>query len=202
VTEQPDSTSTARPIEMAPGLRGRLLPRPQNYPAVAAWVVPQAVERYLLPGDELRFTIRQHPVLFAPPVATAAGVLLGTAADSMTGGINPALMLILWLITTFLAAWACWVIVRWLGQYVVVTTKNVTLIAGATTRTVTILPMSDLAGMTLERSAGGRLMGYGALRFGGDSSGQLLISFVPYPEQLYLEIRRLARAADEQHEEG
>jgi hypothetical protein len=199
VTEQPEHTSTARPIEVNRGLRGRLLPRPQNYPAVTARTIPVSVSRYLLPEDELQITIRQHPVLFAPPVATAAGVLLGTAADTMTGGISPALLLILWLITAFLAAWACWVIARWLGQYVVVTTKNITLIAGAATRTVTILPMSDLAGMTLERSPGGRLMGYGALRFGGDSSGQLLINYVPYPEQLYLEIRQLARAAEEQH---
>jgi Bacterial PH domain len=76
----------------------------------------------------------------------------------------------------------------------VIADKTVILNAGAVTRTTTAFPLVNLTGMTLERTATGRLTGFGAFRLGANSPVQLVIDYVPYPEQLYLQIRERIRA--------
>jgi hypothetical protein len=159
--------------------------------------VPLAAARYLLPDENAATFVRQHPAIMAPSAAAAVGVFAAATFATVTSGRDRALVVVVWLVFLFMAARFWFVVFNWLSQYIVITERTFVLIAGITTRTVTALPMTSLSGMTLERSSRGRLIGFGAFRLGSDGPGQLIIDYVPYPEQLYLEIRNIIRAAED-----
>jgi hypothetical protein len=67
------------------------------------------------------------------------------------------------------------------------------LIHGLPSRTVAAMPMDKVTGLTLQRTVLGRLLGYGTLIVSSDSRHQPFrkVRYLPYPEQLYLEISAL-----------
>lgn len=164
---------------------------------------PPAVARYLLVDEGQRGLtfIRQHPAVMAPALASVLGALLATVIATATSN-DPAFSLVLWIIFVFLLMRSLLVILRWADQYIVIADQNVILTTGFMTRRTTALPLVNLSGMTLERTATGRLTGFGAFRLGADSPVQLVIDYVPYPEQLYLEIRDLIRAEQDKAAKG
>jgi hypothetical protein len=133
----------------------------------------------------------------APSAASALGVFVAATFATLTSGRDRAVVVVVWLVFIFMAARFAFVVFNWLMQYIVITERTFVLTAGITTRTVTALPLTSLSGMTLERSGRGRLIGFGTFRLGSDGPGQLIIDYVPYPEQLYLEIRNLIRAEED-----
>lgn len=152
--------------------------------------------RYLL-HEELKaehVSFRQHPAVMIPALTSALGVLLGAAFATVTGLHDSALIFVVWIISVFMLLRSLLVIMRWHVQYIVITEKTFILTAGIMTRTVTAIPLVNLSGMTLEMTPTGRLMGYAAFRLGADSPVQLVIDYVPYPEQLYRKIRDTIRA--------
>lgn len=170
-------------------------------PGAGAGVVPAAVNRYLLPGEGWRngvTTVRQHPVMLAPASASVVGVLLAGIIAGRTSHGNPALILVVWIIFAFLLLRLVMVVTNWSAQYIAITETTFLLTSGLMTRTIISIPLTDLSGMTLERSTAGRLMGYGAFRIGSDSLGQLIINYVPYPEGLYLNIKNLIHTTEEE----
>ena len=48
--------------------------------------------------------------------------------------------------------------------------------------------LAALQNLVFSRSTGGRLLGYGACTFEADGQAGAVIDYIPYPEQLYLEI--------------
>ena len=64
------------------------------------------------------------------------------------------------------------------------------LATGVFTRSVNMMPLTKVTDMRFERSAAGRLLGYG--KFIVESAGQdqalRSVDHLPYPEQLYLEV--------------
>jgi hypothetical protein len=58
---------------------------------------------------------------------------------------------------------------------------------------VLMMPLKKVTDMSFERSALGRLLGYGKfiLESAGQDQALTSVDHVPYPEQLYLEICRL-----------
>ena len=146
--------------------------------------------------------LHQHPAIMTPALTSVAGVFLGAVIASVTGRHDSALVLVVWIIFAFMLMRALLVILRWSGQYIVITEKTFILTAGIMTRTVTAIPLVNLSGMTLERTPTGRLMGYAAFRLGADSPVQLVIDYVPYPEQLYRDIRSMIRAEQDKAASG
>ena len=71
-----------------------------------------------------------------------------------------------------------------------VTDKRMVVIGGLASRTVAAIPWEKVTGLTLQRTALGRLLGYGTLIVDSPGRRQAFrkIRYVPYPEQLYLEI--------------
>jgi hypothetical protein len=69
------------------------------------------------------------------------------------------------------------------------TRDRIILIKGGIRSDVSTLPLSAAALLRLRRSAPGKLLGYGQLILQGTGGwGRLRVSFLPYPEQLYLEL--------------
>jgi hypothetical protein len=150
---------------------------------------PVVVLKYLLPNESKVVLVRQHPALLAPAFIAASGGLLIAAA---VGGFphKPYLALItVWLCVAFLILRFCFVVLNWWVQYIVVTGERFMLFSGYLNPRVTTIDLPELRDLTFERSYGGRMLGYGALTIESGGRSQTLIDYVPYPEQIYLEIR-------------
>jgi membrane protein YdbS with pleckstrin-like domain len=173
-------------------------------PVLRAGELPPAANRFLL--DEERdgehTFVHQHPAMVIPALTSVLGVLLGATIASVTARQGSAAVVIVWLVFSFMVVRSVVVILRWSQQYIVITAKTFILTSGILTRTVTAIPLVNLSGMTLERSPTGRLMGYAAFRLGADSPVQLVIDYVPYPEQLYLQIRSMIRTEQDKSPSG
>jgi uncharacterized membrane protein YdbT with pleckstrin-like domain len=67
------------------------------------------------------------------------------------------------------------------------------LIHGLLSRTAAAMPMDKVTGLTLQRTVLGRLLGYGTLIVASPGRRQAFrkVRYLPYPEQLYLEISGL-----------
>jgi hypothetical protein len=64
------------------------------------------------------------------------------------------------------------------------------LVSGFVVRKVAMMPLTRVTDMSFRRSALGRLLGYGEfiIESAGQEQALRTINFLPYPEQLYLEV--------------
>jgi hypothetical protein len=78
----------------------------------------------------------------------------------------------------------------WPVTYLAVTDKRILVIGGLASRTAAAMSLDKATGLTLQRTALGRLLGYGTLIVASPSRRQAVVKvrYLPYPEQLYLEI--------------
>jgi hypothetical protein len=67
------------------------------------------------------------------------------------------------------------------------------VIGGLASRTAAAMSLDKVTGLTLQRTVLGRLLGYGTLivALHGRRQASSKVRYVPYPEQLYLEISAL-----------
>jgi hypothetical protein len=74
--------------------------------------------------------------------------------------------------------------------YFTVTDKRMILVSGLVVRKVAMMPLAKVTDMSFQRSAMGRVFGYGEFVVESAEQGQALrsVNFLPYPEQLYLEV--------------
>jgi membrane protein YdbS with pleckstrin-like domain len=153
--------------------------------------VPASVYKHLLPHERQVITVRFHPAVLIGPVAivlaglAVAGLLSTTVARH--NGLAILVIWLLWLVLVLRLLYKVWV---WLEDYFVVTSKRILLATGVFTRRVNMMPLSKVTDMRFERSAMGRVLGYG--KFIVESAGQdqalRMVDHLPYPEQLYLEV--------------
>jgi membrane protein YdbS with pleckstrin-like domain len=152
--------------------------------------------RYLLPDEQQVITVRQHPAKLLPGLTAAAGgVMAATAAGLISQGV-PSATVVVWLLAGFLLLRALWHVISWAVQFIVVTEKRLILNSGLTGRKVTVIPLGALQDLAFTRSPGGRLLGYGAFTFGAEGQAMAVLDYIPYPEQLYLEIYGLLYPAE------
>ena len=125
------------------------------------------------------------------PVAEVLGglALAGLLSATLARHSGMAMLVIwgLWLLLVFRLLFKVW---EWLEDYFVVTSKRMLLAQGVFSRRVDMLPLSKVTDMRFERSATGRVLGFG--KFVVESAGQdqalREVDHLPYPEQLYLEV--------------
>jgi membrane protein YdbS with pleckstrin-like domain len=154
--------------------------------------VPASVNRYLLPHERQVISVHEHPAVLIGPIAL---VLLGLAIagflsnSSLTNG-NLDVILIIWGLWVVLLAWLGVKIWDWAVNYFVVTSQRLLLAQGVIVRRVGMLPLSKVTDMSFQRSAIGRILGYGEFIVESAGLDQALrnVKFIPYPEQLYLEV--------------
>jgi hypothetical protein len=149
---------------------------------------PTRVYKHLLPHEEHVVTIRRHPVVLAPWAAAAAGgLLIAISLAAMPRASQPE-QTAAWLLTGFLLIEFLLAAARWQAWYLVVTTQRMLICSGVSSEKAAMWPLTALTGMTYERSSGQLLSGligdYGRLII----QGRTFLDYLPYPEQLYLEI--------------
>jgi hypothetical protein len=148
--------------------------------------LPASVNRLLLPHERSVLTVRMHPAALAGPLILACGGL--AAARNLTSrSTRPD---IIWgaclvLPLHFLRRLAAWPV-----TYLAVTDKRIVVIGGLASRAAAAMPADKVTGLTLQRTALGRLLGYGTLIVTSTGRHQAFrkLRYVPYPDQLYLEI--------------
>jgi PH (Pleckstrin Homology) domain-containing protein len=150
--------------------------------------IPAIAARYLLPHEHHVMRLRQHPARLLPALAMGAGGLLAAVAVNGIAGGVPSARVVVWVLAGFLIARALLDVLVWSFQYIIITERRMILSAGLLGRNVTVIPLQSLRYLAFARSAGGRMLGYGAFTFNADGQARAVIDYIPYPEQLYHEI--------------
>jgi membrane protein YdbS with pleckstrin-like domain len=152
--------------------------------------VPASVYRVLLPHERRVITVRFHPAVLIKPVAWALAGLAVAGLLSTIARLNGTILLIVWLAWLILVIRLLYAIYTWLEDYFVVTSARLLLSTGVIKKTVNMMPLGKVTDMRFERSAMGRLLGYGTFIVESAGQDQALhnIDHLPYPEQLYLEV--------------
>jgi uncharacterized membrane protein YdbT with pleckstrin-like domain len=164
--------------------------------------VPASVNRYLLPHERQVISVHEHPAVLIGPIAL---VLLGLAIagfvsnSGVTHG-NSTAILIIWGLWVLLLLWLGVKIWDWAVNYFVVTSHRLLLAQGVIVRKVGMLPLAKVTDMSFQRTTIGRILGYGEFIVESAGQDQALrnVKFIPYPEQLYLEVCGLIFKDEEQ----
>jgi len=163
--------------------------------------VPASVNRYLLPHERQVISVHEHPAVLIGPIAL---VLLGLAiagflSNTVTHG-NSTAILIIWGAWVLLLIWFAFKIWDWSVNYFVVTSHRLLLAQGFIVRKVGMLPLSKVTDMSFQRTTIGRILGYGEFIVESAGQDQALrnVKFIPYPEQLYLEVCGLIFKEDQE----
>jgi uncharacterized membrane protein YdbT with pleckstrin-like domain len=148
--------------------------------------VPASVSRYLLPHERSCITVRIHPATLAGPLILAFGGLVA-AGELTRRSVRPK---IVWGAYLSVLLYFLQRVAARQATYFTVTDKRMILVSGFMVRKVAMMPLARVTDMSFQRSALGRLLGYG--EFIVESAGQeqalRTINFLPHPEQLYLEV--------------
>jgi uncharacterized membrane protein YdbT with pleckstrin-like domain len=153
--------------------------------------VPASVNRYLLPHERQVISVHQHPAVLIGPIFW---VLLGLAiagwlSNAVAHG-NSAVILVIWILWAILLLRLAWKVLEWALTYFVITSQRLLLAQGFLIRRVDMMPLAKVTDMSFNRTARGQLLGYGEFVVESAGQDQALrhIEYLPYPEQLYLEV--------------
>jgi len=153
--------------------------------------VPASVNRYLLPHERQVITVHQHPAMLIRPIFE---VLIGLAiagwlSNSVADG-NGTAILVIWILWGILFLRLVVKVFEWAATYFVVTSQRFLLATGIVNRKVNMMPLAKVTDMSFQRSAMGRILGYGEfiLESAGQDQALNRVDYLPYPEQLYLEV--------------
>ena len=113
----------------------------------------------------------------------------GFLSNSVTHG-NSTAILVIWLLWVLVVLWLGYKIFDWTKTYFVVTSQRLVLSTGVFTHNVNMMPLTKVTDMSFQRTWTGRLLGYGEFIVESAGQDQALsnVKFLPYPEQLYLEV--------------
>jgi uncharacterized membrane protein YdbT with pleckstrin-like domain len=155
---------------------------------------PASVNRYLLPNETQVMMVRRHPAVLMFPVSLVLGglILAGVLSNTIVNSAGQLGNLVWWLWLALLA-WFVWKVAEWSVDYFVITNQRMLLTTGLITRKVAMMPLSKVTDMSFERSLNGRMLGYGTfvLESAGQDQALRTVPYLPYSEQLYLEVCEL-----------
>jgi uncharacterized membrane protein YdbT with pleckstrin-like domain len=153
--------------------------------------VPASVNRYLLPHERQVITVHQHPAILIRPIfeVLVGLALAGWLSNSVAHG-NDAVILVIWVLWGILFLRLVVKVFEWAETYFVVTSQRFILATGVVTRKVNMMPLTKVTDMSFQRNAWGRILGYGEfiLESAGQDQALSNVDYIPYPEQLYLEV--------------
>lgn len=152
--------------------------------------VPAAIYKVLLPHERRAITVRFHPAVLIRPVAETLGGLALAGLISTIARLDGTVLLVIWLAWLVLVIRLLFAVYAYLEDYFVVTSVRLLLATGVFRKTVNMMPLTKVTDMRFERSATGRLLGYGTFIVESAGQDQALhrIDHLPYPEQLYIEV--------------
>jgi WD40 repeat protein len=197
---------------LAIGLDAGVLVIKVNGPTVIGARAQQAVAAHLVPNasppakslsemakppfalasdeEEQRINVRLHPAVLIRPTAVVLGALIiaVTLSDTVLWYDSIGLVIV-WVVWGVLSIWSAWKVVVWYQERFIATSTRMMLVSGVLRRRVVMKPFANLTDLSFQKSLPGRILGYGDLII--ESAGQEAlekIGYIPYPEQIYLEL--------------
>lgn len=155
---------------------------------VAPSTGPGRLYGYLRPEEEVIFTVRHHPALLIPSLTAALGGLLAAVATSAIPQSAKSPQLVVWILAAFLTVRFILAAFNWSVEYMVLTDDRLLVASGLFSRRVSMISISKLKEMALKRTFAGRLLGYGAFTIELDGKTRPVVDYIPYPDQVYLEV--------------
>lgn len=152
---------------------------------------PADIQRYLLPHERRVVSVRMHPaVLGGPAAVTLVGLIVAAALTTTALRHSSTARNVVWILWAILLARLIWKVGEWGVTYFIVTSSRMIQTSGLITRKVAMMPMSKVTDMSFQRSFLGRILGYGEfiLESAGQDQALSTVNYIPYPEQLYLEV--------------
>jgi len=134
----------------------------------------------------MSITVRKHPAELAGPLILVVGGL-AAAGELTRRSVRPK---IVWGAYLSVLLYSLQRVAAWQATYFTVTDTRMILVSGFAVRKVSMMPLTKVTDMSFQRSALGRLLGYGEfiVESAGEKQPLRTIDFVPYPDQLYLEV--------------
>ena len=124
--------------------------------------VPATVNKYLLPHERQVVSVHQHPaVLIRPIFEVLIGLAIAGWVSSSIADGNNTVILVIWILWALLLLRLLWKVFEWSENYFVITSQRLLLSEGFLTRKVNMMPLAKVTDMSFQRSAMGRLLGYG-----------------------------------------
>jgi membrane protein YdbS with pleckstrin-like domain len=149
--------------------------------------VPASVNKYLMSHERQVISVHQHPaVLIRPVIEVLIGLAIAGWVSSSIAHGNDTVVLVIWILCALLLLRLLWKVFEWSENYFVITSQRLLLSEGFLTHTVKMMPLAKVTDMSFQRSAMGRLLGYG--ESAGQNQALRNVDHLPYPEQLYLEV--------------
>ena len=153
--------------------------------------VPASVNKYLLPHERQVITVHKHPaVLIRPIFEVLVGLAIAGWLSSSIAHGNGTVILVIWILWGLLLIRLAIKVFEWSVDYFVVTSQRFMLTTGLLVHKVNMMPLAKVTDMSFQRSAWGQLLGYGEfiLESAGQDQALRNVDYIPYPEQLYLEV--------------
>jgi len=127
-----------------------------------------------------------HPAALARPLILVSGGLVA-AGELTRRSVRPK---IVWGAYLPVLLYFLQRVAAWQATYFTVTDMRMILVSGFAVRKVAMMPLARVTDMSFQRSALGRLLGYGEfiVESAGEEQALRTIDFLPYPDQLYLEV--------------
>ncbi|MCW2899388.1 MAG: hypothetical protein JWO67_1653 [Streptosporangiaceae bacterium] len=150
--------------------------------------VEPRIDRYLMSYESKPVVVRRHPALLLRPLLEVTAALIVAGVITAAVGSGPGFLVWwLWLAVVLRLAYK---VFEWSDEFFIVTEHRVLLITGVLTRKVAMMPLAKVTDIALERPFIGRLIGYGTfvLESAGQDQALREVEYMPYPEQLYLEV--------------
>jgi uncharacterized membrane protein YdbT with pleckstrin-like domain len=129
-------------------------------------------------------------VLIGPIFLTLVGLAIAGWLSNAAAHGNGTVILVIWLAWLVLLLRLVVKIADWAVNYFVVTSQRMLLATGLIIRKVNMMPLTKVTDMSFQRTTLGRVLGYGEFIVESAGQDQALrnVKFLPYPEQLYLEV--------------
>ena len=153
--------------------------------------IPAVVNRYLLPQERLLVAVRKHPVaLIGPNFVVLVGLAIAIWLSNSVAHRNGTDILVIWILWGILLLGLVEQVWAWAVSYFAVTSQRLLLIKGVLIRKVKMISLTKMTDITFQQSAIGRMFGYGEfiVKSAGQDQALRKVRFIPYPEQLYLEV--------------
>lgn len=149
---------------------------------------PRDPDEYLLDTERRVVRVRRHWAVLAWDTFQAVALLAICVMVSYL--LPPSLYIgqnVLWYAALLVVLYYAYKVMEWWVERLVVTDKRFVLTSGVFTTRVAMMPISKVTDLTYERTAWGRLFGYGTVVV--ESAGQIQalnrIDFLPHPEEFY-----------------
>ena len=155
---------------------------------------PRDPDEYLLDTERRVVRIRRHWAVLAWDTFEAVALLAICVMVSYL--LPPSLYVVqnvLWYAALLVVLVFAFKVMEWWVERLVVTDKRFVLTSGVFTTKVAMMPISKVTDLTYERTAWGRMLGYGTVVI--ESAGQIQalnrIDYLPRPEEFYDTISEL-----------